>query len=101
MGMYDKTLRELFQETNKSLENFYKEKKMPFIIDAKTDPLYNKGWNEAWTESWNKAQTERKIEDAIIMIKEFNLPIDTIAEKFEIDKNILIEKLKGNFENRN
>jgi len=96
-----------------NLENFYKEKKMPFIIEAKNDPLYHKGWNEAWNEawgeawgeawneSWDKSAQERKIKDAIIMIKEFNIPIEKIAEKFEIDENILIEKLKENIENRN
>ena len=77
----------------------YKEKKMPFIIEAKNDPLYNKGWNEAWNEAWSEAEEKRKIKDAIIMIKEFNLPIEVISEKFEIDKDILIEKLKENIEN--
>jgi len=77
----------------RSVDSFYKEKKMPFIIEAKNDLLYNKGWNEAWSE----AENERKIKDAIMMIKEFNLPIDSIAEKFEIGKNILLEKLKANY----
>ena len=83
-----------------SLENFYKEKKMPFIIEAKNDPLYNKGWNEAWNEAWSEAKLNTKIEDAIIMIKDFNLPIKSVANKFGIDENILIEKLKDNIENR-
>ena len=80
----------------KTLESFYKEKKMPFIIEPKNDPLYNKGWNEAWSE----AEKNRKLQDALLVINEFNLPIEVVAQKFGIDKNILIEKLKVNIENR-
>ena len=82
------------------LENFYKEQKMPFIIEAKNDPLYHKGWNEAWSEAWNEAEKQRKIKDALMVIKELNIPIEIVAEKFAIDKKILIEKLKDNIENR-
>ena len=73
---------------------------MPFTLDKKYDPLYKEGWNEAWNEAWSEAKLNTKIEDAIIMIKEFNLPIESVANKFGIDKNILIERLKDNIENR-
>ena len=62
---------------------------MPFIIEPKNDPLYNKGWNEAWSE----AEEKRKLQDALLVIKEFNLPIEVVAQKFGLDTKILLDNL--------
>ena len=70
---------------------------MPIVFDTKNDPLYHKGWNEAWNEAWreawneawNKAKIESTINTAIMMIKEFNLPVGEVAEKLNIDVNVL------------
>jgi hypothetical protein len=75
------------------IENFFKEKKMPIVFDTKNDPLYHKGWNEAWNEAWNKAEIESTINTAIMMIKEFNLPISEVAKKLNIDVNVLQKAL--------
>ena len=79
------------------LENYLKEIKMPIVIDIKKDPIYKKGWNEAWNEAWSEAWSEAKkkrIEDAIKMIKEFNLPIEIVAKKLEIEINELKKAIK-------
>ena len=83
-----------------NIKQIIKENKLPIVIDKKNDPFYidgwNEAWNEAWSEAWSKAQQEAKISDALVMIKEFNLPLEKVALKLNIDKNILIEKLKEN-----
>ena len=55
---------------------------MPIILEPKSDPLYQKGWSEAWSE----ARFETKLNDALIMIKKFNLDIDVVAKELGIDK---------------
>ena len=71
------------------IESFFKEKKMPIVFDTKNDPLYHKGWNEAWS----KAKIESTINTAIMMIKEFNLPVSEVAKKLNIDVNVLQKAL--------
>ena len=65
---------------------------MPFIIEVKNDPLYHKGWNEAW----NEAEEQRKLQDALLVIKEFNLPIEVVAQKFGLDTKVLLDNLNQN-----
>ena len=66
---------------------------MPIILDPKNDPLYHKGWNEAWSEAWSEAEKKTRIKDAAIMIKEFKLPIEAVAKKFNISLDELKEAL--------
>ena len=74
----------------KELEKNLKEYKMPFILDKKYDPLYKDGWNEAWSE----AEQTSKLNDAVIVIQQFNLPIDEVVKSLNVDKNKLLQKLK-------
>ena len=83
------TLSRLRPKIFKKLENYLKEIKMPIVIDIKKDPIYQKAWNEAWNEA-----NKKRIEDAIKMIKEFNLPIELVAKKLEIEINELKKAIK-------
>jgi len=65
--------------------------KMPFVLEKKYDHFYKKGWNEAWSEAWSEA----KIEDAITMIKKFNLPIEEVVKTLNIDKNKLLQRINN------
>ena len=69
---------------------------MPFILDKKYDPLYKDGWNEAWSEAWSEAEQTSKLNDAVMIIKRFNLPIDEVVKTLSVDKNKLLQKLKDN-----
>jgi hypothetical protein len=83
------------------LEEFYKEQKMPIVLDPKVDPLYKKGWNEAWSEAWNEAWSEAwseaekktRIKDAVLMIEKFNISIEKVSKEFNIDINELKKAL--------
>jgi len=78
--------------TNRSLEKIIEEEKM-LNVDFRDLPSYKIGYKEAWNEAWNEAEHKAKIANAIIMIKEFNLPIESVADKLGIDKNEIIKEL--------
>ncbi|MEO1928206.1 MAG: hypothetical protein ABGX26_05905 [Nautiliaceae bacterium] len=74
------------------LEEFYKEQKMPIVLDPKIDPLYKKGWNEAWSE----AEKKTKIKDALLIIEKFNIPIEKVAKELGLKEDEIKKALNEN-----
>ena len=71
---------------------------MPIVFDPQTDPVYKEGMEyglqlglqRGLQQGLQQGIRKAKLEDAIILIKEFNLPIDVVSKKL----NISIEELK-------
>jgi len=71
-------------------ENQDKEIPMPFTLVKEKDPWYKDGIEKGIEKGKEKAQ----IETALLMIQEYNLPLEDVAKKLNISKTILEKKLK-------
>ena len=71
-----------------------KEANMPIVFDPKTDPVYQegieKGMQLGLQQGLQQGAKKAKLEDAKILIQEFNIPIEIVSKKL----NISIEELK-------
>ena len=76
------------------LELSIKEANMPIVFDPKTDPIYQRGMEQGLQQGLEQGLEQgikkAKLEDAKILIKEFNIPIEVVSKKL----NISIEELK-------
>jgi len=76
------------------LELSIKEANMPIVFDPKTDPIYQRGMEQGLQQGLEQGLEQgikkAKLEDAKILIKEFNIPIEIVSKKL----NISIEELK-------
>jgi predicted transposase YdaD len=75
---------------NDKLIKKLKEEIMPLTIDLKQDPYYKQGLKRGLEEGIQKT----KIEDAILMIKDFNIKAEVVAKKLNLPLNIILKKLK-------
>ena len=68
---------------------------MPIVFDPKTDPIYKRGVEQGLQlgiqQGLEQGIKKAKLEDAKILIKEFNIPIEVVVSK---KLNISIEELK-------
>jgi len=72
------------------IQNQKKESPMPFTLVKEKDPWYKDGIEKGIEKGKEKAQ----IETALLMIQEYNLPLEDVADKLNISKDILEKKLK-------
>ena len=89
---YFSMLEEL--STLRNLKETIKETEMRLSdITYKDLPSYEIGFEQGIEQGENKGITKGKIETAILMIKNFKLPINEVAKKLDIDEEILYKEL--------
>jgi len=80
--------------TLRNLKETIKETEMRLSdITYKDLPSYEIGFEQGIEQGKNKGKIEGKIETAILMIKNFKLPINEVAKKLDIDEEILYKEL--------
>ncbi len=73
--------------TNRGLEENIKQGVKMLTVDIEKTPFYQIGVE--------KGKTEERFENAILMIKEFQLAIDDVVQKLNIKKEELLEYMKN------
>jgi len=81
-------LSEFFQEQQK------KELPMPFTLEIDKDPWYKKGIEKGVEKGREEGRVEALLNTALLMIQEYNLPLDDVALKLDIPKKTIEKKLK-------
>jgi phage-related protein len=71
---------------NDKLIRKIKEDIMPITIDLSQDPYYKQGLEQGIQQT--------KIEDAILMIKDFNIKPEDVAKKLNIPLDLLLKKIR-------
>jgi len=66
------------------------ELSMPFVIEKTKDLLYQDGFYEGE----KMGEKKRKLEDAIIMIKDFEIEPEKVAKKLDIPLELLMKILE-------
>ena len=63
---------------------------MPIVFNPETDPVYKEGIEQGLQLGLQQGIQKARLEDAKILIKDFNIPIEAVSKKL----NISIEEIK-------
>jgi hypothetical protein len=80
----------LVHSTNRGLEENVKQGVKMLTVDIEKTPFYQIGVEKGV----EKGKIEERFDNAILMIKEFQLAIDDVVQKLNIKKEELLEYMK-------
>jgi len=67
---------------------------MPFTLVKDKDPWYKEGIEKGIKKGREEGREKALLETALLMIQEYNLPLEDVSKKLNISKDILENKLK-------